>query len=326
LKKGEPHRNPIRGDICTIRIEGRLCSDESVVFQKEDGLIMQLGDTEVIQGLDLSIPLMTQGETALVKVSQRFAYGSKGLPPLVPPSADLMYEVELLHSEPGKELSELTVAERNVIGNRKRERGNFWIKRGEASLAVNCYRRGLEYLDEVEGGIQYPDGKPREEITPEVRQLFEDRLKTLNNLAMAQMKLQSYEPALTSVEAVLKCQPNNVKALYRKGKILGLKGETDKAISILQKARLLEPNDAEIHVEIAKLNQRRQTEVSKEKQLYKRMFGDSPKTSKPNDKTSDEPSSKSKGLLTSLTVGLAISGIAVAVAGALAYRYITPSI
>jgi len=275
----------------------------------------------------LTIPLMTNGETAIVKVSQRSGYGSTGLPPLVPAKTDLIYEIELLHSEPEKELSELTVAERNVIGNRKRERGNFWMKRGEASLAVNCYRRGLEYLDEVEGGIQYPTGQPREEITPEVRQLFEDRLKILNNLAMAQMKLQSYEPALTSVEAVLKCQPNNVKALFRKGKILGLKGETDRAISVLQKAKLLEPDDAEIQVEISKLNHRRKTEVSKEKQLYKRMFGDSPsKTSKPNDKTSDDPSLKSKGFISTLTVGLALSGIAVAVAGALAYRYITPPI
>ena len=38
-------------------------------------------------------------------------------------------------------------------------------------------------------------------------------------MAMAQLKIQSYEPALNSVEAVLKCQPNNIKALFRKGKV-----------------------------------------------------------------------------------------------------------
>jgi FK506-binding protein 8 len=60
-----------------------------------------------------------------------------------------------------------------------------------------------------------------QDITPELRKLFDDRLKTLNNLAMAQLKLQSYEPALNSVEAVLKCQPDNIKALFRKGKVTG---------------------------------------------------------------------------------------------------------
>lgn len=176
---------------------------------------------QVVPGLDLAIPLMTRGEVATIKVSQRFGFGAKGLPPNVPGAADLVYSVELVHSEPEKELGELSVKERRAIGNRKKTRGNFWYTRGEASLAVNCYRRALEFLDEVEGGIQFPtssDGK-QEEVTPELRQLFDDRLTALNNLAMAQLKLQSYEPALTSVEAVLKCQPNNVKALFRKGKV-----------------------------------------------------------------------------------------------------------
>lgn len=172
----------------------------------------------MIPGLDLTIPLMTRGEVATVKVSSRFGYGSKGDLPTVPPNSNLIFRVELLHSEAEPDLAELNVSQRRTIGNRKRERGNFWYGRGEASLAVNCYRRALEFLDEVEGGIQFPDST-QESITPEIRQLFDDRLKALNNLAMAQLKLQSYEPALTSVEAVLKCQPNNVKALFRKGKV-----------------------------------------------------------------------------------------------------------
>ncbi len=49
--------------------------------------------------------------------------------------------------------------------------------------------------------------------------MFEDRLKAYNNMAAAQLKLQAYGPAMKSVEAVLKCQPKNVKALFRKGKV-----------------------------------------------------------------------------------------------------------
>lgn len=161
VKAGQPNCTPIRGDIVTLRLEGRLESDESVVVQKEEALQVQLGDYEVITGLDLAIPLMNRGETATVKVSARFAFGSKGDPPHVPPAANLLYEVELLNSEPEKELGELSVEERRKIGNKKRERGNWWYQRGEASLAVTCYRRALEFLDEVEGGIQLND-KPAE--------------------------------------------------------------------------------------------------------------------------------------------------------------------
>jgi FK506-binding protein 8 len=41
-----------------------------------------------------------------------------------------------------------------------------------------------------------------------------------NNLAAAQMKIKAYDTALQSVANVLRCQPKNVKALFRKGKVL----------------------------------------------------------------------------------------------------------
>lgn len=54
----------------------------------------------------------------------------------------------------------------------------------------------------------------------ELRGLMEDCLKVYNNLAAAQMKIKAYDAALQSVENVLRCQPNNVKAVFRKGKVL----------------------------------------------------------------------------------------------------------
>ena len=45
-------------------------------------------------------------------------------------------------------------------------------------------------------------------------------MKVYNNLAAAQMKTQAYDAALKSVESVLSCQPQNVKALFRKGSIV----------------------------------------------------------------------------------------------------------
>lgn len=52
-----------------------------------------------------------------------------------------------------------------------------------------------------------------------MRELLNERLKTLNNMAAAQMKVEAYDIALKSLEAILRCQPDNVKALYRKGKV-----------------------------------------------------------------------------------------------------------
>jgi hypothetical protein len=59
-----------------------------------------------------------------------------------------------------------------------------------------------------------------QETEAELRGLMEDCLKVYNNLAAAQMKIKAYDVALQSVENVLRCQPNNVKAVFRKGKVL----------------------------------------------------------------------------------------------------------
>lgn len=53
----------------------------------------------------------------------------------------------------------------------------------------------------------------------QLQELLEIRVKVYNNLAAAQMKIAAYDTALVSVDNVLRCQPENVKALFRKGKV-----------------------------------------------------------------------------------------------------------
>jgi hypothetical protein len=36
---------------------------------------------------------------------------------------------------------------------RKRERGNWWYTRQEHTHAIQCYRRALDYLSDLEGGV-----------------------------------------------------------------------------------------------------------------------------------------------------------------------------
>lgn len=59
----------------------------------------------------------------------------------------------------------------------------------------------------------------QEDVRPEVQPILTERLKALNNMGAAQIKVEAYDVALKSLEAVLRCQPDNVKALFRKGKV-----------------------------------------------------------------------------------------------------------
>lgn len=78
----------------------------------------------------------------------------------------------------------------------------------------------MDYLDEAEGGITYPAGDDKEEVTDsDLQALLEDRLSVHNNMAAAQLKQGAHDAALNSLQNVLRCQPNNIKALYRKAMV-----------------------------------------------------------------------------------------------------------
>lgn len=61
----------------------------------------------------------------------------------------------------------------------------------------------------------------------EEEQLLQLKVKCLNNLAASQLKLDHYRAALRSCSLVLEHQPDNIKALFRKGKV-GLEPQVDR--------------------------------------------------------------------------------------------------
>lgn len=56
-------------------------------------------------------------------------------------------------------------------------------------------------------------------VEAEEEEVQDYRVKCLNNLATAQLKLEQNEEALQTSRDVLALEPNNVKALFRTGKV-----------------------------------------------------------------------------------------------------------
>ena len=72
---------------------------------------------QLIQGLDLILPLMYVGEIAEVKISPRFAYGTRGDEDLkIPPEAILNYTIEVLSVASEEEFDSMSVETRKEIG------------------------------------------------------------------------------------------------------------------------------------------------------------------------------------------------------------------
>uniref|UniRef100_A0A1B6F5A3 peptidylprolyl isomerase n=1 Tax=Cuerna arida TaxID=1464854 RepID=A0A1B6F5A3_9HEMI len=277
-KKGKLDTKPQRSDVCTIKYIGKL--DGNVV--DEDEVTINIGDGEVIQGLDLVLPLMDLEEESEVIVGPQFAYGPEGRQPDILPDATLHYNLTLLSYEPKAPLETLTLQQRKEIGNRKKERGNYWYSRKEHTLAIQCYWRALEYLNDHEVLSS------EETEIDEVHSLLEDQIIVYNNLAAAQMKNRAFDSALQAVDNVLSRQPNNVKALFRKGKVLAAKGETEEGILLLKKTLILDPDNTQAKNELTQLLARQKKDMEQQRKLYKKMLGS--EINKPTEKRSLSPS------------------------------------
>jgi FKBP-type peptidyl-prolyl cis-trans isomerase len=63
-----------------------------------------VGASQVIRGWDLGMVGVKAGGVRKLVIPSTDAYGSKGVPPVVPPNSTLIFEVEVLkiHPKPGK--------------------------------------------------------------------------------------------------------------------------------------------------------------------------------------------------------------------------------
>ncbi|XP_020795782.1 peptidyl-prolyl cis-trans isomerase FKBP8 [Boleophthalmus pectinirostris] len=260
--KGRDSR-PQKGQNVKINLKTTI-SDGTVVVEISD-LSFTLGDGDVIQALDLTVQLMELGERALVLTDAKYAYGSQGsFDPKVPPNAELSLEVELLEVTDSPELELLPPREKIALADHKRERGNAHYQRGDYAFAVNSYSIAM----------QITDSSSKVDITTdEENELVDVKVKCLNNMAAAQLKLDHYEAALKSCISALSHQPENVKALFRMGKVLALQGNYTEAIQTLRKALKLEPSNKTIHAELSKLVKKHSEQRGAEQAMYKKMLG-----------------------------------------------------
>ncbi|XP_035269178.1 peptidyl-prolyl cis-trans isomerase FKBP8 [Anguilla anguilla] len=248
-----------------VKIHLKISLADGTAVAEDPNLSFTLGDGDVIQALDLTVQLMEMNEKALVQTSARYAYGDLGsAAPAVGPEADLALEVRLLEVTDAPDLELLPPPERISLAGRKRERGNEYYQRGDYAFAVNSY--GI--------ALQVTEASSTVELTPqEEEELLDVKVKCLNNMAAAQLKLDRPEAALRSCVAVLAHQPDNIKALFRKGKVLALQGEYATAIGTLRRALKLEPGNKTIHAELSKLVRKHSEQKGMEQAMYKKMLG-----------------------------------------------------
>src|SRR5262249_18444974 len=89
---------PKKGETVTVHYTGWLTDgskfDSSV--DRDEPFSFVLGTGQVIAGWDLGVAKMNVGDKAKLTIPPNLAYGEGGYPGAIPPSATLIFEVELL--------------------------------------------------------------------------------------------------------------------------------------------------------------------------------------------------------------------------------------
>jgi len=98
-KPGDGKTFPKRGDKLTMHYTGTLKKNGSKFdssVDRGDPFAFTIGVGEVIQGWDEGVIQMSLGEKAKLDITSDFGYGRQGAGGVIPPNADLIFEVELL--------------------------------------------------------------------------------------------------------------------------------------------------------------------------------------------------------------------------------------
>jgi peptidylprolyl isomerase len=91
-------RSPQPGAIVTVHYSGFLMDSTKFdsSLDRDEPLVFRLGVGQVIDGWDEGLMTMKTGGRRKLIIPSHLAYGEDGMPGLIPPEADLVFDVELL--------------------------------------------------------------------------------------------------------------------------------------------------------------------------------------------------------------------------------------
>lgn len=225
-----------------------------------------LGNGDVIKAWEEGIMHMRIGEKARFVCREDYAYGAKGMEPKIPPNSTLIFEVELLASQPKqKEKWEFEYHERVIKAKDHKERGNEQVKAGQILQALkDNYLEGLAYIED-----DPVDEKEFDEAVTELKNL---KIQLYSNITMCYNKLQDWSASITNCNKGLELDKTNVKLLYRRAFARMNYGLLNEALEDTKIALEKDNANKELRDLQKRIKERIQKEAAKEKKVFGGMF------------------------------------------------------
>lgn len=224
---------------------------------RDDKFKFTIGQGQVIKGWDEGVATMKRGEKAILRCRSDYAYGDRGSPPKIPGGATLNFQVELFDwQEKMKESWQMSAAEKLEAAEKMKATGTEAFKNGDFTTAASKYSSGFDYVkDSTEDDAQAL------------------KVSLASNAAAAQLKTGENSAAIKHCDFVLGIEPENVKALFRKGQALLGKSEYKEAKAVLKVAYKADPQNKQVISLLKKVDLQQKKDKEAEKQRMARMAG-----------------------------------------------------
>ncbi|XP_067324492.1 inactive peptidyl-prolyl cis-trans isomerase FKBP6 [Anolis sagrei] len=271
LHDGSGERVP-PGAAVLIKFSGYLeHMDRPFDYSWKDPKLMKLGQDITLWGMELGLLTMKKEEVARFLFRPDYAYGRLGCPPLIPPDATVMFEIELLDFVDCSEWDQyvdLTPEQQDSLPLEKvlkiaetaRGLGNYLFRQGHFVDAKERYKQAYSILKHVSAEED------------ELNKVNDAKLLVFLNLSVTYLKLDCPARALTFGEMALKLDTKNVKALFRCGQACRSLAEYDRARDFLIQAQKVQPFNRDINNELKKLASCYGDYNLKQKEMYCKMF------------------------------------------------------
>lgn len=247
LKESESWQRPNEGATVTIRYTARLT--DGTIFDEYTTNPLQFvidGSQAPCEGLELALMQMKKGETALVSMEAKYAFGEAGATfpkAKVPPGASVEYEVEVVDFQKGKDTWEIIdVDEKIKEAATSKERGTVAFKANKLERCVDLWERAIQAVEQ-DDKFSHEQKKAAKEI----------RRACNLNLAAVHLKTRRSEEARKAADKVLETDSYNLKALYRRAQAYMQTEDWLEASQDIKKALSVEPDNVDFKLLARKL-------------------------------------------------------------------------
>lgn len=150
LRAGEGGDLPQTNERITVHYTGTLEDGTKFDSSVDRGQPFEtnIGVGQVIKGWDVGMMSMSIGEKAILTINAENGYGASGSPPVIPPNATLIFEVELLKIG-DREPVGMTDEELDKAAMEQKAAATEKFKAGDLKAAESLWKEGVSLLGKI---------------------------------------------------------------------------------------------------------------------------------------------------------------------------------